>query len=117
LSEVTLLDNTGETKETTGGVMAFGSGSFVPNEYALYQNYPNPFNPSTTIRYDLKEAGFVTIAIFNVLGQQVANLVNMEMPAGRHVVNFDATNLTSGLYIYTIQTNGFSDRKKMMLMR
>jgi hypothetical protein len=87
------------------------------SEYALHQNFPNPFNPETKITFDLVDGGFVNLAIYNLLGQQVSTLVNANMEAGRHVVNFEANNLPSGLYLYRMDVNGFSAQKKMVLMK
>jgi hypothetical protein len=86
-------------------------------EYALHQNFPNPFNPETKITFDMVEAGYVNLTVYNLLGQQVAALVNNTMDAGRHIVSFDATNLPSGLYLYRMETSGFSAQKKMVLMK
>ncbi len=89
----------------------------IPDKYNLDQNYPNPFNPGTQIKYAIKDAGFVTIEVFDVLGRLITTLVNEEKPAGYFTVNFDAAGLSSGIYFYTIKTNGFFDRKKMILLR
>lgn len=90
----------------------------VVTEYALHQNYPNPFNPSTSIRFDLVESNYVTLKIYNAAGQEVATLVNGQMPVGVNLVNFDAANLTSGLYFYTIKAgNAYSATKKMLLVK
>lgn len=94
----------------------------VPGKFQLAQNYPNPFNPSTTIKFGLPQASDVTVKIFDILGQEVRILVNRNMTAGFHTVNFDASNLMSGMYIYRIQANGvdgkdFTDVKKMLLVK
>jgi subtilisin-like proprotein convertase family protein len=86
-------------------------------DYALHQNYPNPFNPTTNISFDLVDAGFVKLSVYNMLGQQVATVVNGNFSAGRHVVTFDATGLSSGLYLYKIEANGFTAQKKLLLMK
>jgi hypothetical protein len=86
-------------------------------DYALHQNYPNPFNPVTRIEYDLKEAGFVTLKVFNLLGQEIAVLVNDQRDKGRFAANFNASGLPSGVYLYRIEANGFMDQKKMVLMK
>lgn len=86
-------------------------------EYALRQNYPNPFNPSTQIGFDLVESGIVTLKVYNLMGQTVATVVNGTMSAGSHMISFDATNLTSGVYLYRIEVNGFAAEKKMLLMK
>ena len=89
----------------------------VPTSYNLYQNYPNPFNPSTTITYSLPEAGFVKLAIYNLLGEKVTSLVNAQQMAGKYEVNFNARNLSSGVYIYRIETANFTASKKLILIK
>ncbi|MBU1936643.1 T9SS type A sorting domain-containing protein, partial [bacterium] len=89
----------------------------VITEYALHQNYPNPFNPTTTITFDLVESGYASLKIYNLMGQEVARILSDMMDSGRHVVSFDGSNLPSGVYIYRLEVNNFSDTKKMMLMK
>ncbi|OGU62926.1 MAG: hypothetical protein A2V66_09985 [Ignavibacteria bacterium RBG_13_36_8] len=89
----------------------------VPKQYALNQNYPNPFNPSTTISYTLPEAVNVTLKIYDSLGNEVAVLVNEEQPAGSHEINFDAANLTSGVYFYRLEAGYYSHTKAMLLLK
>jgi len=89
----------------------------VPKEYNLAQNYPNPFNPVTKIRYSLPQQSNVSLIVYNILGQEVITLVNEQQPAGNYEVSFDATNLTSGIYLYKIQAGDYSDVKKMILLR
>jgi len=89
----------------------------VPKEYSLKQNYPNPFNPTTTIQYGLPERTFVEIKVYNILGKEVASLVNSTQEAGVHNVTFDATILTSGVYLYKLKTNSYTDFKKMILIK
>jgi len=89
----------------------------IPTEYDLSQNYPNPFNPSTVITYALPQSGYVSLSVFNLLGEKVATLVNENMSAGTHTVEFNASNLTSGIYIYSIVSNGFIYSRKMVLMK
>lgn len=89
----------------------------IPTEFKLDQNYPNPFNPSTTISYQLPATGFVTLKVYNVLGEEVAELVNENKPAGNYSVNFNATELASGMYIYKISAGNFIQTKKMILMK
>jgi Ni,Fe-hydrogenase III small subunit len=93
------------------------SNNHVPGEYKLGQNYPNPFNPSTTISYSLPKAGDVKLVVFDMLGREVATLVNGFVDAGNHSVDFDASNLSSGVYMYKIQAGDFTDTKKMVLMK
>ncbi len=89
----------------------------VITEYALWQNYPNPFNPETNIEFDMPEAGFVSLTVFNISGQKVATIANNTMDAGRHVVSFRGSELPSGLYFYRLQVNGFTAQQKMVLMK
>jgi hypothetical protein len=88
-----------------------------PEEYQLHQNYPNPFNPSTVIEYSVPVSGYVTLNIYNVLGQLVQKLVNMEQNAGKYKVIFQAKNLPSGIYVYEIKTDNFRQSKKMMFIK
>jgi hypothetical protein len=88
-----------------------------PLEYTLEQNYPNPFNPSTVIKYSIPEGGFVTLDVYNLLGEKVASLVNGVQEAGRYEINFDASNLASGIYVYSIKSGSFTSVKKMLLMK
>jgi Ni,Fe-hydrogenase III small subunit len=89
----------------------------IPGEYKLGQNYPNPFNPSTTISFSLPKAGDVKLVVFDMLGREVATLVNGFTGAGNHTVDFDASNFSSGVYLYRIQAGDFKDVKKMMLVK
>jgi hypothetical protein len=89
----------------------------TPYQYKLYNNYPNPFNPSTTIRYELKQEGTVSLKVYDVLGQEVATLVNERQVAGSHSVVFDAKRIASGAYFYTIHAGGFVKTEKMMLLK
>ncbi|MGE5438484.1 MAG: SdrD B-like domain-containing protein [Bacteroidota bacterium] len=100
-------------KPATG--VAFRGGT--PTEFSLQQNYPNPFNPSTTIEFAVPAAGQYTLKVFNTLGQEVATLLNSELPVGCHMVVFDASGLTSGMYIYRLSGNNVVMIKKMMLSK
>jgi len=101
------------------------SSSHLPDKYTLAQNYPNPFNPGTTIEFALPTAGFVTLSIFNILGEQVATLVSENLTAGSYKYEWDASELTSGIYFYRLQSvdpesssgQGFVKTKKMILLR
>jgi hypothetical protein len=89
----------------------------VVREYALLQNYPNPFNPTTTIAFSLKDDGFVKLRLFNMLGQQVVELVNGQLKAGSHTAILDARNLSSGTYLYILEVNGFRGQKRLQIIK
>lgn len=86
-------------------------------QFSLGQNYPNPFNPSTQISYSVRESGFVSLKVFDVVGREVRTLVNENKPAGTYSVTFDGSNLPSGIYIYRLQAGGYVETKKMSLVR
>ena len=102
--------------QSTVGVVEDHSGN-VPERFILEQNYPNPFNPSTTIRYDLPYTTVVRLVVFNALGQQVATLVQGEQAAGVHEVRFDASGLSSGVYIYRLSAGQFVQARKLLLLQ
>jgi hypothetical protein len=91
--------------------------NLYPDEYVLEQNYPNPFNPSTTIQFSLPKSGDVTLKIFNLLGEEVKTLVEEYREAGKHSVQFNASQLASGIYFYRLQAGSFVETKKMILLR
>lgn len=106
------LQETGDFCEDSSGKPNLN----IPDAVDLEQNYPNPFNPSTRIHFTLKEAGHVTLRVLNVLGQEVATLVDGQMEAGRHAVVFHGRNLPTGLYLYQIQAGDFAEVRKMILL-
>jgi hypothetical protein len=94
----------------------------VPAEFSLFQNYPNPFNPATKIAFTLPVESHLTLKVFNILGEEVTTLYNASMGAGSHNLDFDASNLNSGIYFYQLEAqgidgSGFSEVKKMMLTK
>ncbi|MEA1979787.1 MAG: S8 family serine peptidase [candidate division Zixibacteria bacterium] len=99
-------------KEVDGAI-----ASLIPDSYRLHQNYPNPFNPSTEISFALPKSGFVNISVYNIMGQKVAELVNNNLTAGNHSVEWDASAMSSGIYLYRIDAEEFSDTKKMLLIK
>ncbi len=143
-SDTTIVDEISYTDQTTDistGRYPNGTGSFIqmdptfgaengdgitsvdnlgieiPNNYSLEQNYPNPFNPSTVINFSIPESGLVTLKVFNILGQEVAELINDVKTVGNYAIAFDASSLTSGMYIYRIQSGSYSATKKMLLVK
>ena len=93
------------------------SGMELPQTFNLYQNYPNPFNPSTTISYDVAEAGFVRIQVFDIIGREISTLINAEQVPGAYSVNFNADNLGSGTYLIRMEASGRIFTKKMTLVK
>ena len=94
-----------------------GENPSNPSAFKLYDNYPNPFNPSTTLRYSIPEASFTSVKIYDALGNEVSSLVNETKPAGTYEVEFNASDLSSGIYYYTLNAVSFSETKKMILMK
>lgn len=92
-------------------------GSNVPDKFDLFQNYPNPFNPKTNIKFDIAKATNVSLVVYNALGQAVKTIVNEFKAPGSYVADFDASNLTSGTYFYTLTTSDFRQTKKMVVVK
>jgi hypothetical protein len=91
--------------------------SNLPVKFELYQNYPNPFNPKTIINYDLPKDSYVKIKVTDMLGREVATLVNQPMKAGENKVEFDGSNYPSGVYFYKLQAGDFTQTKKLILLK
>ncbi len=102
-----------QLKSTPEATLSQGS----PLEFALFNNYPNPFNPTTEIKYQLPQAANVTLVVYNIMGQEVARLVNEQKTAGFHSVKWDASNVASGAYIYKITAGSFTATKRMLLIK
>lgn len=109
----------GILKTTTGGdpIGIKPIGNEIPINYVLHQNYPNPFNPVSKIYFDIPKASLVVLKIYNILGQLVQQPVNENMQPGKYSVDFDGTNLSSGIYFYTINAGNFLCTKKMILLK
>ncbi len=101
--------------DSTVGIVQIGTE--VPVEYSLSQNYPNPFNPVTKINFAIPKAGMVTIKLYDILGREVSRIVNEFKAAGTYTIDFNAGSLSSGVYFYRMETSGFSDIKKMILLK
>jgi hypothetical protein len=89
----------------------------IPAAFSLEQNYPNPFNPTTNIRFSITEKGSVSLRIFDVLGKEIATILNDELNAGTYSVSWNASGFSSGVYFYRLQTKDFSDTKKLLLTK
>lgn len=96
---------------------SFDSQETLPTSYALHENYPNPFNPSTTIMIDMPEAGNIKLAVYDLLGQEVMQIASGSVEAGRHSYSIDASGLSSGMYLYRIESAAFTQTRRMMLLK
>jgi hypothetical protein len=94
-----------------------GSENEIPKLFKLYDNYPNPFNPVTKIKFDIPQTGFVKLKVYDITGKEVASLINGELKAGTYEYQFNAVNLSSGVYFYRIEAENFTDIKRMMLVK
>ncbi|MFQ6606294.1 MAG: T9SS type A sorting domain-containing protein [Fidelibacterota bacterium] len=93
------------------------SGVALPQQYALYPNYPNPFNPTTNFQYDLPQAGPVKLVIYNLLGEEVARLVDRVQPAGRYTISWNADQLASGVYLYRLEAGDYQQTRKLTILK
>ena len=100
-----------------GGVTAVENDNNYIKDFILGQNYPNPFNPNTTIKYTIPKASFVSLKIYDLIGKEIATLVNGEKPIGDYEIEFIGNNLPSGIYLYKMQAGNFSDTKKLILLK
>jgi flagellar hook assembly protein FlgD len=105
------------TAASSGVATSNENGESLPTAYGMNQNYPNPFNPTTTIRYALPQASYVTLTVYNIVGQRVSTLVSGTKSAGYHDVSFDASSLGSGAYVYRIQAGAFSQTRTLFLVK
>jgi len=123
-----LIDGKTQTIQGVGSMIVQNSSAQVsvrvnstsatmPHLYSLQQNYPNPFNPVTIIRYALPENNHVTLKLYDVLGREIATLINGDISAGEHQIEWNAGNLPSGIYYYRIQAGNFTETKKLLLTK
>lgn len=98
-------------------LVSVNNSELMPSSYSLYQNYPNPFNPETNIQFSLKQQGHVELSVYNILGEEIAKLVNSELTAGTHNIKFNGANFASGVYFYKLKVNEFTAIKKLMLVK
>lgn len=105
-------------KTTSGGLVNVSlQSTLTPESFSLKQNFPNPFNPSTQINFDIKNATFASLKVFDMNGREVKTLVNENLAAGSYQINLNASDLNSGVYFYTLKTNEYTETKKMMLIK
>ncbi|HMS64124.1 MAG TPA: choice-of-anchor B family protein [Ignavibacteria bacterium] len=109
--------NTGLYVLKMGNSVGVNENNTLVNDFRLEQNYPNPFNPTTKINYELRVTNYVSIVVYDILGNKVSDLISEKQNAGSYSVNFDATNFPSGVYYYKLTTGDFSETKKMMLLK
>ena len=117
-NETEMMDNMNQAVQTYYSITSVeADNNSVPNEFILEQNYPNPFNPSTNIKFAIPSGSDVRLKIFNTLGEEVIELINEYLDAGTYTYKFDASNLTSGIYIYSLQADGKQISNKMTLLK
>jgi len=104
-------------KTTNGGVFVSNNNTTIPDMYALHQNYPNPFNPGTTITFDLPKSGFVSLIIYDILGREVAVLLNKKLKAGSYIGTWNAENYNSGVYFYRLKAGEYVETRKMLIIK
>ncbi len=104
-----------KTASLTVGINS--TSNIIPEKFAVYQNYPNPFNPTTNIKFDIPKNSFVSLKVFDVLGKEVAVLINEVRNAGSYSVDWNASVYTSGVYFYKLESNGFSETRRMLLVK
>ncbi len=101
----------------SGSIGVQNQSANIPNQFLLSQNFPNPFNPVTNITYSIKSGSYVSLKIFDASGKEVSTLVDGKVAAGRYEIKFDASELSSGIYFYTLQVNTLSETRRMMLLK
>lgn len=114
----TLYNSSKILKTTNGGITyTHNISNEIPCKYFLFQNYPNPFNPTTSIKYEISKSGNVLVKVFDILGKEITTLVSEKQSPGIYEVNFDGSTLPSGIYFYKLETDDFSDTKRMILLK
>jgi hypothetical protein len=112
------VTNNGSMSVYNGGVLRISNNNYdIPNQFSLFQNYPNPFNPSTNINYQLPISGFVKLTVYDELGKEIRVLVNEKQNAGSYKIGWDASNYSSGIYFYRLETSEFTQTKKMLFIK
>jgi len=112
-----ILKTTNAGGDSTSVIGINNIGTQFPDHFILYQNYPNPFNPSTSIKFSINNSSFVSLRVFNILGQEISSIVNTYLKSGTYEYNFNGSNLSSGIYFYNLRTNEGSKTKRMLLAK
>jgi hypothetical protein len=112
-----VLVSTGHYQKIEAEDQSRGHESLRPTAYELYPNHPNPFNPATKIRYDIPVDGYTALRIYNVLGQEVSRLVGGFQQAGSYEIEFNANQLVSGVYVYSLKSGSYNSSRKMLLLK
>ncbi len=110
-------DNNQYLSYETSKIESAGKSTGPSDDYKLYQNYPNPFNPTTKISYKIRKEGNVYLSVFNLVGKEISVLVNEYQQPGEYEVEFNASDLPSGIYLYKLEINGYVSVKRMTLLR
>ena len=100
-----------------GSIVGVIDEMIVPTEFRLEQNFPNPFNPGTTIQFQLPKESHVTLRVYDILGQEVATLIDEKREAGKYLLQFDGSNITSGIYFYRLHAGSYIETKKLILLK
>lgn len=114
---INLSANTKNHSNNNGNSNGKFVSSLISDDYKLFQNFPNPFNPATVISYKINQGGFVTLKVYNLVGQVVKTLVEEYQESGTYSRQFDAAQLSAGIYLYKLQVNGFTSVKRMTLIK
>jgi len=117
LQPIYQVGNWPNLNESLSNVTSVFGNQTIRKEFKLFQNYPNPFNPGTNIKYSVPENGFIKLAVYNLIGEEVNVLVNGQVNAGFYEIEFDAALLLSGIYFYQLRASSFVETKKMVLMK
>ena len=117
LAAVDFSDNMSYSNEVAAILTDVRAEGGIPTEFALNQNYPNPFNPSTSIKFAVPKISNVKIAVYDIAGREIATIVDEQMNAGYYSIQWNASNIASGIYFYKLQTEDFVNVKKMILLR
>jgi len=118
VTELKLLSDIAQNLYNSGFVIGIEPiSSTTPNSFRLHQNYPNPFNPKTKIKMEIAKLGDVKLVVYDILGREVAKLINEKLKPGTYELEFDGSNYASGVYFYQLLTNNYSETRRMLLIK